>query len=248
MAQNSAIVNQIFALIEEANKAINEAKFETVYQKYIKIAELCNQIGDKQNAASYQEAAKNFRIKAIESKKREKQLKDAINRAVNAAKIAYQNKEFGKISDLYYNVASMLHELGDEQNATKFSNSAKKFRERSVLEQKGKDMVKQLPKEIQSSIKQSPITSNDLVTSEARPKSAESPPAVQVSSSQQKIPQPTSAVPRHLAPSALSNMRVNINKLDKFMESLGLKCPKCGTFIKDIQTKICPNCSLDLTS
>ena len=236
------------ALIEEANRAINEGKFEIVYQKYLKVAELCNQIGDAVNAKSYSDAAENFRRKALEIKKREKQLKDAINRAVNAAKIAYQNKEFSKISDLYYNVASMLHELGDEVNATKFSNSAKKFRERATLEQKGKEMVKQLPKEVQSSITHAPINSVKITAPKVQSQPVESKATGIHSSSLQSIPQPTTAVPRHLAPSALGNMRVNIEKLDKFMESLGLKCPRCGSFIKDNNVKICPNCSLDLSS
>ena len=227
-------------LIEEANQAINKGKFEVVSRKYLKVAELCNKIGDIDAATSYNKAAEEFKQRALENEQREKELRESINRAINAAKIAYKNREYSKISDLYYNVASMLHELGDEQNAIKFSNSAKKFRERVILEQKAIEVRKQLPKEVQESIKHSPISQVKLST--IKPQQTVSQVVRTPQAPRKGIPTPKSNVPSHLSPSALGSMKINIDKLDKFMESLGIRCPSCGEIIKDPKITKCPKC------
>ncbi len=242
MDQNSGIIKEIMNLIEEANKAINEGKFEIVYQRYMAVSMLCEQIGDSQNAVSYKESAVKFKEKALEQKQKTETLRAAINKAINAAKIAYKNKEYGKISDLYFSVATMLYELGEEDSATKFSNSAKKFRERAIIENKEKDMIKQLPPDVQKSATQAPISDFNISNDKKITFSPQAKP-ITTKPTYGTIPKPHA---RHLEPSAISSMNVNINKLEALMKGLGLICPSCQFEINDPNIEKCPKCGNNL--
>ncbi|GAG74685.1 unnamed protein product, partial [marine sediment metagenome] len=224
---------------------INKGKFGIVHLGYMEISKLCEQIGDEQNAALYKESAEKFKLKAVEQKRNTEDLRQAINKAINAAKIAYKNKDFGKISDLYFSVATMLHELGEEDSALKFSNSAKKFRERIAIEQKAKDTVKQLPQEVQKSATQAPISDFRLDNDKKITFFPPQKPFHTVTTGD-KIPKPQVKIAREIQPSAIGSMNVNIQKLEALMKGLGLICPGCQLEIKDSSTKKCPKCGSNL--
>lgn len=246
MVQNSGgLVQQIMKLIEEANNAIRLGKYDMVYHRYMQISNLCENIGDLQNAEGYKESAKQFKEKALEEKAKIRDLREAINKAINAAKVAYNNKEYSKISDLYFNVATMLYELGEEESALKFSNSAKKFRERAAIELKEKEFVKQLPLEVQKSATQAPIQhfriSNDKKITFTPQQKLNA-----VKPSDGRIPKPQASIDRALQPSAINSMHVNIQKLEDLMKGLGLICPNCQLEIKDPTAEKCPKCGVKL--
>lgn len=63
-------------------------------------------------------------------------LQEAIDRALKVANRAIRAKNFGKVADIYYRVASMLNDLGDQAGAARFSSAAKQFKEKNqVIEQ-----------------------------------------------------------------------------------------------------------------
>jgi len=243
--QNSGTVKQIMTLIEEANNAINEGKFEIVYLRYTSISKLCEQIGDEANAASYKDSAEKFKTKSLEQKRNTEDLRGAINKAISAAKIAYKNKDFPKISDLYFSVATMLHELGEEESAMKFSNSAKKFRERIAIESKAKETVKQLPLEVQKSATQAPIK-DFRIADDKKIIFFPQEKTLETVRTGDMIPKPQVKIAREIQPSAISAMSVNIQKLEALMKGLGLICPGCQLEIKDSSTEKCPKCGTDL--
>lgn len=256
-----SIIAQIKDLINEANQSIAEKRFAEVSDKYAKISRLCKNIGDEANAAKYQEAAERFYNKALEFEKYKDELQATINQAVNAANAAYQSNDFQRVSDIYFKVANMLHELGDAETAKKFLDSANQFRERAALEAQKVETIQDLPATVQESAQAAPISELNSSLDAAMETLTEStpipftetsayekprPPLSQTApDSVVQIPQPAPDVPEHLAPSALSSFRVNINKLDNFLTRMDISCPNCGNKITGV-TKVCPKCNTPL--
>jgi len=84
--ERSELIKKIKALVEETNEFIKQKEFLLVYENYTNIAKLCKEIGDEKNANSYTEAANKFKQRA-DVVKHEKELRDAINKALALAKI-----------------------------------------------------------------------------------------------------------------------------------------------------------------
>jgi hypothetical protein len=58
---------------------------------------------------------------------------DAINRALKAASRALKANAYGKVADIYYRIAYMLNDIGDEAAARKFSDAAKQYKEKNYF-------------------------------------------------------------------------------------------------------------------
>lgn len=282
--ERSEVIKEIKILVEDANNAIEQKDYQLVYEIYTKIADLCNEIGDSKNADNYTEAANRFK-KRTEIAQHQKDLHDGINRAIALAKIANQNKEYSKVSDIYYKLASMLHDLGEEESAQKFSEAARKFREKVALEAASKEVKAQVSKEVRESVKVTPISqftaalqvgieaekelppieetqipfipSEKKLTLVAPPEKKPTPiPPSKIASrtkpepkKMQKMEKPPTTSRNLPTSTALSEMGVNIDKLNSFLIELGLKCPKCGQEITESDAdklKKCPRCKADL--
>ncbi|MFX1450409.1 MAG: hypothetical protein ACFFCM_06190 [Promethearchaeota archaeon] len=247
--ERSEIIKKIKALVEESNEFIKQKDFLIVYENYMNIAKLCEQIGDDKNANSYMEAANKFKQRA-DVVIHEKELRDAINKALALAKIANENKEYSRVSDIYYSIASKLYELKDEETAKKFSEAARKFREKAAFEDVPKDVKPSVPTEIHESSDVAPIdqfASALKIGVEAQ--KMEPPPE---DTNVPFIAPPTIKEPVKIPPaSALVEMDVNLNKLDQFLMDLGLKCPNCGKELSEEESATlthCPKCGHDLSS
>ncbi|NVM03683.1 MAG: hypothetical protein HWN67_15235 [Candidatus Helarchaeota archaeon] len=245
--ERSEIIKQIKMLVEEANTSIKEKHFIIVYENYTKVADLCKQIGDEKNANSYMEAANKFKKRA-EVVEHEKELRDAINKALALAKIANENKEYSRVSDIYYSIASKLYDLKDEETAKKFSDAARKFREKAALEEVPKEVKPSVPTEIQESTDVAPIDQfASALKIGVEAKKTEPPPDDE---SVPFTPPPTMKEPIKIPPaSALGEMDVNLDKLDQFLLDLGLKCPSCGKELSEEESATlskCPNCGNNL--
>ena len=55
-------------------------------------------------------------------------LEDAVDRAMKAASRALKNNDYAKVAEIYYRIAYMLNDLGDEEGAQKFASAAKDFK------------------------------------------------------------------------------------------------------------------------
>ncbi|MHA1301853.1 MAG: zinc ribbon domain-containing protein [Candidatus Helarchaeota archaeon] len=265
--ERSQVIKKIKELAAQANQALTEKNYQFVYTTYLKIAELCKQIGDLKNANSYTEAAEKFKSRA-ELASREQELRAAINKALDAAKIANENREYSRVSDIYYSIAAKLYDLGEEDSARKFSEAARKFREKAALESVPREDMTGVPREIQESQETAPISQftealkfgievekklppvNETVLPFAETP-IESPTKLIQQAKEKSVPVKDGvpeAVKKSKA-SALEEMDVDLSKLDQFLIDLGLKCPKCGHEIseEDAATiKKCPKCGADM--
>ncbi|MHA1377862.1 MAG: hypothetical protein ACTSRG_05730 [Candidatus Helarchaeota archaeon] len=265
--ERSEVIKKIKSLAVEANQAIGKKDFEFVYLTYLKIAELCKEIEDIKNSNLYTEAAEKFKARA-ELQAREKELRDAINRAIEAAKIANTNKEYSRVSDIYYSVAAKLYDLGEEDSAKQFSEAARRFREKAALETIPKNDYSGVPQEVQDSKETAPISqfTNALkfgmdVEKKLPPLAKEPLPFTEISAedaskivsknksasniSKSEVPE---AVKKSKA-SALEDMDVDLSKLDQFLVELGLKCENCGHEISEEDAATltkCPKCKKEL--
>ncbi len=245
--ERSEVIKLIKMMIEETNSAIKDKQFLLVYENYTKIAELCKQIGDEKNANSYAEAANKFKQRA-DIVEHEKELRDAINKALALAKIANENKEYSRVSDIYYSIASKLYDLKDEETAKKFSEAARKFREKAALEEVPTEVKPSVPAEIHESTDVAPIdTFASALKIGVEAQKIEAPP---VNDKVPFIEPPTKKEPIKIPPaSALGEMDINLDKLDQFLLDLGLKCPNCGKELTEEESATltkCPNCGQDL--
>jgi tetratricopeptide (TPR) repeat protein len=257
--ERSEIISKIKSLAEQANKLIVKKEYGSVYMTYLKIAELCEQIGESENAESYKKAADQFKAR-LEVAEKEKELREAINQAIEAAKIASENKQYSRVSDIYYSVAAKLYDIGEEESAKKFSEAARKFRERAALEGVPKEVVSEVPKEIRESKKTAPISNfteaikfGVEIEKNLTPVEKSTIPFTPTAPSDKSetIPEtgPPEAVKKSAA-SALEEMDIDFNKLDQFLIDLGLKCPNCGLEIKESEAGTlvkCPKCGYELS-
>ncbi|MHA1144822.1 MAG: zinc ribbon domain-containing protein [Candidatus Helarchaeota archaeon] len=249
--EQSLVISQIKKLITEANQSIASKNYKDVHDKYREIAKLCQKIGDNVNAQKYEEAAQRFLAKAKKIDQHKKELRKAIDQAVDTAQLAYKHQEYRKVSDIYFQVAQMLHELDDDVSAEKFSSAARQFRERAALEEAQKQMVQQLPKAVQESASVKPIDDSTIVFMETSQYEKPRPPLSQMAKTQktqaQETFQPPAKTPEGLSKSALSSFKINVNKLDEFIAQMSFNCPHCGAKISG-SMKVCPNCNARLST
>jgi hypothetical protein len=60
-------------------------------------------------------------------------LQDAINRALKAANRALKVSAFDKVAEIYYRIAYMLNDVGDDETANVFANAAKDYKVKNQL-------------------------------------------------------------------------------------------------------------------
>ncbi len=61
------------------------------------------------------------------------ELQDAINRALKSANRALKIKAFDKVADIYFRIAYMMNEVGDEAAAENFATAAKRYKEKNNI-------------------------------------------------------------------------------------------------------------------
>jgi hypothetical protein len=187
-------------------------------------------------------------------------LQNAINRALKAANRAYKANKFGKVAELYYRIASMLNDLGDEAGAQNFSSAAKKFKEKKqIIEQI--NLASQHADEsyaigdfaavAESYFQISSLSEliGDKKTAERFKIEAEK--FAQTARIQPQMQKKSAPAMTEMAPSIQSQIPAEVEiknagrerpvNLDKAMAALGLVCPHCGEEIAAELTK-CPHC------
>ncbi len=191
-------------------------------------------------------------------------LQDAINRALKAANRAVRRKAYDKVADIYYRIASMLNEIGDQAGAQNFSSAAKQFKERNQiigqinLAMKTADdayNTRDYATVAENYFKISSLSeligdknTADRFKTEAEKFLKSVKTKVQVSKEGMKTmkeftPSIQSQIPSSVKISTPSVQVASSShvKMDDAMMALGLVCPHCGTEINP-ELDVCPSC------
>ncbi|NVM54432.1 MAG: hypothetical protein HWN66_12075 [Candidatus Helarchaeota archaeon] len=191
-------------------------------------------------------------------------VQEAINRALKAANRAVRGNKFAKVADIYYRIASMLNEMGDDAGAQNFANAAKKFKEkREIVEQiqnamniaDGAYEVGDFKTVSETYFKVSSLseligdkTTADRFRTEAEKfaQTARIEPQMQktgATTMQEFVPNIQSQIPSTFEiKKTRTKPAVNINHA---MMTLGLVCPHCGAEIGP-DLNLCPKCNKQL--
>ncbi|NVM27350.1 MAG: hypothetical protein HWN65_00800 [Candidatus Helarchaeota archaeon] len=189
-------------------------------------------------------------------------MQQAINRALKAANRAYKGNRFAKVAEIYYRIAFMLNDLGDEAAAQNFSMSAKKFKEKNQIINQI-NLAMKIADEAYSKGDFAAVAENyfnisslseligDATTaerfrseSEKFAKTAQIQPHISKTdiSMSQLAPNIQSQIPSTVEiKSAKVGPRPALN-LGDAMLALGLVCPHCGAEIGP-DLEVCPNCN-----
>jgi len=192
-------------------------------------------------------------------------IQDAINRAINAANRAVKRNAYEKVADIYYRIASMLNDLGDEAGAQNFSNAAKQFKERNQIIGQI-NLAIQTADEAYGKVDYATVAENyfkisslseligdkntaDRFKAEAEKflKSAKSQPQASktgMKTMKEFAPTIQSQVPSsvQLNPPSKQVATSRPVKIDDAMMVLGLVCPNCGAEVNP-ELDICPKCN-----
>lgn len=185
----------------------------------------------------------------------------AINRALKAANRAYKGNKFAKVAEIYYRIASMLNDLGDEAGAQNFSMSAKKFKEKNQIITQI-NLAMKIADEAYAKGDFATVAENyfnisslsELIgdTNTAERFRIEAEKFIKTAQIQPHISK-TDISMSQLAPTIQSQIPSTVEiktsqtgpsptfELGNAMLALGLVCPHCGTEIGP-DLEICPNC------
>ncbi|MHA1267638.1 MAG: hypothetical protein ACTSRS_20545 [Candidatus Helarchaeota archaeon] len=191
-------------------------------------------------------------------------LQEAINRAIKSANRALKRKAFGKVAEIYYRIASMLNDLGDDAGAQKFADAAKQFKERNQIIEQINEAIrtadiayekKDYATVAENYFKISSLSEliGDLETAKKFKQEAEN--YLATIKTQPQLGEPELASIKTMNPSFQSQMPINTELKNTFhlkeksqpfdlgnaMIALGLVCPSCGAEINP-ELDTCPHC------
>ncbi|MHA1131531.1 MAG: zinc ribbon domain-containing protein [Candidatus Helarchaeota archaeon] len=195
-------------------------------------------------------------------------MQNAINRAIKAANRALKAKAFDKVGDIYYRIAYMLNDLGNTEDAQKFSEAAKQYKEKNQLLTEIKNIMTVADEAIKKKDFMS-VSENylkvaslaeafgDKATSEKFVLEAEKFLEMAKIQSQTRETNLTTmteissniqaTVPAsiEIKPTRSAEIKKKSLGYDEALVALGLICPYCG-FDIDPDFKVCPNCGKKL--
>jgi tetratricopeptide (TPR) repeat protein len=195
-------------------------------------------------------------------------MQDAINRALKAANRALKAKTYDKVGDIYYRVAYMLNDLGDTENAQKFSEAAKQYKEKNQLLTEIKAIMivadgaikkKDYASVAENYLKVASLAEafGDQATSDkfileadkflemAKIQNLAEPPTLATMSEVSSDIQAQIPAAVEIKPTTTADVKKKSLGYDEALVALGLICPYCG-FDIDPDFKVCPNCAQKL--
>ncbi|HUX98568.1 MAG TPA: hypothetical protein VMV49_03385 [Candidatus Deferrimicrobium sp.] len=187
-------------------------------------------------------------------------LQDAINRALKAAARALRGNAFDKVAEIYYRIAYMLNDTGDDEGAQNFANAAKDYKVKNQLMVQINLSMKMADQAYESG-DFAAVAENYFMVSSLAELFGDQATAIKFKIEAEKFEQSAQTQPQadrkgmmtmnevvpriqsHI-PSAIK-LKSNVSKtgsdLDGALMALGLVCSYCGNEI-DPDFAICPKC------
>jgi tetratricopeptide (TPR) repeat protein len=196
-------------------------------------------------------------------------IQEAINRALKASNRALKVNDFNKVAEIYFRIAYMLNDLGDEEGAQNFAAAAKEFKLKNQIVVQINEAMKKADTAYSRAdfvmvadnyfmISNLAELLGDNISADKYKEAAfkfqesvkEYPQmrTQQVASMKSYVPEIQSQIPSsiQLKPDdsrSPSKDRLNLNEA---LKALGLVCPYCGNEI-DPDLKKCPKCGRAIT-